>query len=244
MIRLLSDSPLGISVLLSLTAALGCAASGAVGPATSADGVTRRDTRIVSEKCDIDSAGADKYDANGDGRPDLVIVSSGGREVCRAADLNFDGRWDSFSFFDASGKLRRQERDYDRDGQIEELTIYSAGVPTEQHRSTTLAGKLDTWHFFQNGKLTRTERDSDGDGVIDQWWEYKSETCPLIHSDVNGDGRPDPGATVDYCEVTGYVPPDRSGPRQTPSHTFEPPGSLPTELENKEQGETPEGGKK
>jgi hypothetical protein len=38
---------------------------------------------------------------------------------------------------------------------------------------------------------------------VDQWWEYpdgRSEDCPLIHSDVDGDGHPDPGATVDVCQ--------------------------------------------
>jgi hypothetical protein len=72
----------------------------------------------------------------------------------------------------------------------------------EQRRSTSQAGKLDTWHFFEAGRLARTERDDNGDDYVDQWWEYpeqRSRDCPLIHSDVDGDGRPDPGATVDVC---------------------------------------------
>ncbi len=227
-----------------LTFQSGCSASAQTAAAAGADGVTRRDTRVVHEDCDL--SGGEKLDANGDGKPDVTIVKSGGRETCRAVDLNFDGVVDSWTYFDGSGQVRRRERDYDRDGRIEEISIYQGGTLLEQHRAASLAGKLDTWHFYKGGALARTERDSDGDGVVDQWWEFKDEKCPLIHSDVNGDGRPDPGATVDYCKVTGYVPPDRAGSKRPTSPTFERPGSLPTEVENKESGsETPpEEGKK
>jgi hypothetical protein len=77
--------------------------------------------------------------------------------------------------------------------------------------------------------------------VVDQWWEYPTPGCPLIHSDVNGDGRPDPGSTIDYCKETGYVPPERTGARHPTSPSFERPGTLPTELENREQGEGEQG---
>lgn len=209
----------------------GCSGSTQMASATSADGVTRRDTEVVHEECDL--ASGEKLDANGDGKPDVTQVRSGGREVCRAVDLNFDGAIDSWTYFDGSGQVRRRERDYDRDGRVEEISLYQGGVLVEQHRAASLAGKLDTWQFYKGGKLVRTERDSDGDGVVDQWWEFKDDKCPLIHSDVNGDGRPDPGATVDYCKVTGYVPPERSGAKRPTSPTFERPGSLPTEVENK-----------
>jgi hypothetical protein len=206
---------------------------GASAGAKSPEAGGKRDTRILHEECAIDGPGAEKIDANGDGKPDVTLVREGGREVCRAVDLNFDGKIDSWTYFDANGQVRRRERDYDRDGRIEEISIYQGGVLIEQHRATNLTHRLDTWHYYKDGQLTRTERDSDGDGVVDQWWEYQSQKCPLIHSDVDGDGRPDPGATVDYCKVTGYVPPERPGDRRPTSPTFERPGTLPTELENK-----------
>jgi hypothetical protein len=214
----------------------GCNGSGPGAKSADAE-LTRRDTTIVHEACDIKSSNADKLDPNGDGQPDVYIVRSGSRELCRAVDLNFDGIIDVYSYRDDSGRLRRRETDYDRDGRIDEISIFQAGVMTEQHRATTLANRLDTWQFFQGGKLARTERDADGDAVVDQWWEYPTPGCPLIHSDVDGDGRPDPGATIDYCKETGYVPPERHGPREHTSPTFERPGALPTEVENKEMGE-------
>src|SRR5690606_21742218 len=81
-----------------------------------------------------------------------------------------------------------------------------------------------------------TERDSDGDTVVDQWWEYPKPECPMIHSDVDGDGRPDPGATVDFCKETGYVPPARSAPEKARGPDFTKPEDLPTEVDTKPLG--------
>lgn len=220
----------------------GCGGSSA---RSGADAITRRATEIQHEDCAVKSGGAEKIDANSDGKPEVTIVKDGGREVCRAVDLNFDGSVDAWVYRDPSGQVRRRETDYDRDGRVDEITIYRGGVIVEKHRATTLANRLDTWQFYQNGTLARTERDSDGDEVVDQWWEWPKSGCPMIHSDVDSDGRPDPGATVDYCKETGYVPPERQGQRAPTGPSFEPPSALPTEVETKEMGtEKPEGEKK
>jgi len=230
----------GLAMLAALVFQSGCSGSVQGGAASPGSGRNQKDTRIVHEDCDIDSG--EKLDANGDGKPDVWLVKSGGRVECRAVDLNFDGKIDAWTYFDSAGQVRRRERDYDRDGLVEEIAIYKGGVLVEEDRSTALADRLDTWQYYEGGKLKRAERDSDADGVIDQWWEFKDDKCPLIHSDVDGDGRPDPGATIDYCKQTGYVPPTRSGPAAV-KHTFERPGTLPEEMENKEapngEGEKP-----
>lgn len=189
-----------------------------------------RDTRIAHEECAIDSASAERLDANGDGKPDVVTVAGS----CRAVDLNFDGTMDSWVYFGPDGKVRRRENDYDRDGRIDEISTFNAGVLVEKLRATMLANRVDTWEFYTGGKLARSERDSDGDNVVDQWWEYPTAGCPVIHADVNNDGRPDVGASVDYCKETGYVPPERQDFRKTESPNFQQAGALPTELDSKE----------
>jgi hypothetical protein len=209
---------------------LGCNRASA--GANSAIAAMTRDTQMTHENCDVSSGTVERIDANGDGKADISIVREGGRELCRAVDLNFDGVIDSYSYFDERGQLRRREHDYDKDSQIDEITSYKAGQIAEKHQSTALAKQLDTWDFYQAGILVRSERDSNGDGVIDQWWEYPKAGCPLIHSDMNNDGRPDPGATVDYCKETGYVPPERAD-RAAVSPSFDTKSSLPTETENK-----------
>ena len=224
-------------LLLGFGFQFGCNAAATTKVNSAGNTVTVRDTRIQHEPCDVTSAEVRKIDANGDGKPDISIVLAGARELCRAVDLNFDGVIDVYSYFDGAGQLRRRENDYDKDGQIDEITSFKAGQIAEKDQSTAAAQHLDTWDFYQAGVLVRTERDSDGDGVVDQWWEYPKPGCPLIHADVNNDGRPDPGATIDYCKETGYVPPDRSD-KAPASPTFETKSSLPTETDNK-AAETP-----
>lgn len=193
-----------------------------------------RDTRVVHEECDLSAANAERLDADGDGKAEVTIVKSkSGRPACQAADLNGDGRVDVWSYYDEAGGLRRREYDFDRDGTIEQITTYAAGVPVSSERATLLANRLDTWDFYKNGVLARTERDSDADALVDQWWEYPKPGCPLIHTDANQDGKPDPGTTVDYCKETGYVPPERQYYRQATGPDFKQQTGLPTEVENK-----------
>jgi len=224
---------------------MGLIACGASSVGRKADGrrtVAARDTRIQHEDCPVNDGDAVAEDVNGDGRPDRTTVKDGAKAGCRGLDFNFDGAMDAWVYLDATGNIRRRESDYDRDGRVDEVSLYRAGVLTEKHRATTLAGKLDTWHYYSSGKVSRTERDSNGDDYVDQWWEYPAERtgdCPLIHSDVDGDGRPDPGATVDVCRDQ-YVPASRDGATASDVPGAEPSvNDVPTEVESGAEGQPP-----
>ena len=52
-----------------------------------------------------------------------------------------------------SGAIRARESDFDRDGRIDEIAYYTAGVVVRKDRETNLDGKLDTWDFYEGGKL-------------------------------------------------------------------------------------------
>jgi hypothetical protein len=225
----------GAAVAVAAGIGTGCAGSGAGPKAATGTGPVARDTRIQHEDCALDDSGAVAEDINGDGRPDRTSLSDGGRVSCRGLDFNFDGLIDAWVYLDESGQVRRRESDYDRDGRVDEVALYQAGILTERQRATTLAGKLDTWQHYRNGKVASAERDSNGDDYVDQWWEYPEQRppeCPLIHSDVNGDGRPDPGATVDVCKDR-YVPASRDGskPGADPAEGDPALEEVPTELE-------------
>jgi hypothetical protein len=210
--------------------------------ATNRRWVTAKDTRILHEDCPLDGSGAESQDVNGDGRADRTVVRSGGVERCRGLDLNFDGTIDAWVYLEPDGKVRRRESDYDRDGRIDEVALYSRGALVERQRATSLMGKLDTWQFYEGDKVVRAERDSNGDDVIDQWWEYpsgRSADCPLIHSDVDGDGRPDPGATVDVCGER-HDPGTRDGSNRAPAPGIEGASDIPTEVETPGGNESPE----
>jgi hypothetical protein len=224
---------LGVQVVVSALAGLLACSSGLPQEgASNRRWVTAKDTRIVHEDCPIEGADAEGQDVNGDGQPDRTVVRSGGIERCRGVDLNFDGTIDAWIYLEPDGKVRRRESDYDRDGRVDEIALYQRGALVERQRATSLLGKLDTWQFYEGEKVVRAERDSNGDDVIDQWWEYpagRSADCPVIHSDVDGDGRPDPGATVDVC-AEQHDPGSRDDGARPAAPGLEGVGDIPSEL--------------
>src|SRR5262249_52975510 len=105
----------------------GCGGSSAPSAAKTPEG-DALPIAVDHEACDTSSSSAEKIDSNGDGKPDIIRVTSGGKEVCRSVDLNHDGVPDSYIYFDANGAVRRRESDFDRDGKIDEIARYQGGV--------------------------------------------------------------------------------------------------------------------
>ena len=186
---------------------------------------------IEHEACDIDGGSSKKTDVNGDGRPDLWRVMAGNREVCRAIDPNFDGVKDAFIYYDESGKERRRESDFDRDGRPDEVQVLVNGVVVSKERETNFDSKLDTWETYVGGRLAKAERDSDADGIVDEWWEFNrpdNPDCAVVVKDHNADGKPDPDSAVDTCGESYKAPPGPTAtiPTAAPSGTA--PGSFGT----------------
>ncbi|MFO0556059.1 MAG: hypothetical protein U0271_47210 [Polyangiaceae bacterium] len=151
----------------------------------------------------------DQVDVNGDKNPDIETVTSGGRKVCRAIDLNFDGVKDAFIYYDENGNERRRESDYDRDGRPDVVVTFVNGQKKSAELETNFDGKIDTWETYENGRLAKAERDSDGDGLIDEWWSFDrpdQPDCATVYTDRNADGQPDPDTGVDMCGE-GYKAP-------------------------------------
>ncbi len=197
----LPGGPLGLTLVLAV-GLCGCGGGGG-GASSGPDYRTAVDTRIEHQPCAADAKDYKGLDANRDGRADVRTAPDGSGGRCRVFDLNLDGQPDSWTYYNAKGQLVRREADFDRDGRIDEIALYVSGHLSEKRRATTLGGALDTWQVYKGGQLAVTRRDADLDGYLDQWWEYPDPAhpeCPLIHSDVDGDGRPDPGATVAICE--------------------------------------------
>jgi hypothetical protein len=185
-------------------------------------GPEKRDTTIVHEPCDGNSSDAQKVDVNGDGKPDIIHVMKGGKEVCRIVDLNMDGAVDAFIYYDDQGRERRRESDFDRDGRADEIAIFENGQLKLKLRETNFDNKIDTWDYYENGRLVKRERDSDGDGIVDQWWTFNNPSnpkCAVVASDRNADGKPDPESVVDLCGES-YGAPKPAGTPGAP-----PPGS-------------------
>jgi len=191
-----SVAALGSLAALAAACGGGDAAAGKGGAAApnGAEGV--RPNVITHEPCE--GARVEALDANNDGKPEVRrVLGEGGRELCRSADLNRDGKPDLFQYYDAQGQIRRREADYNDDGVMNLIEYYEGGKLARRELDTLSQGKIDTWDTFDTatGKITKRERDATGDGRIDQWWVYEGDKI-TIAMDRNGDGLPDPDATV------------------------------------------------
>lgn len=80
------------------------------------------------DPCDTSGPGSRPIDVNGDGKPDVVEVSSRGVLVCKASDLNFDGGFDVYTYFDAGGAPVRVERDLDFDQKPDQILFKNSGA--------------------------------------------------------------------------------------------------------------------
>jgi hypothetical protein len=200
---------------------------GGTAPAAAPD-ATVRETEVDHAACDVDSASAEAIDVNADGTADLTIVRVGGKETCRASDLNFDGKIDAWAYTDAAGRPSRRESDFDWDGKIDEIAIYKNGQLVEMRRSMQVPGRIDTWHYYEGGVRARSERDSNGDAVVDQWWTHNPARpeCPVVRTDTTGAGVPTEGATVNLCgDQTELEQLTQTAAKQ---HTFQQTGVTPS----------------
>jgi len=189
------------SAALALTGVLsvGCARTAPAPPAVAP--VDARPMWILHEACELVGPMVEAEDVNGDGRPELTTVRRGGRLHCSAADLDFDGGIEMYSYFDAQQKLRRRELDFDGDGRCDELELFRNGVLVQKLRAHSATGRVHTWESYEGGRLRRAERDADHNQRIDQWWDYPSPDCPVVRSDVDGDGKADPDSKLDLCAL-------------------------------------------
>jgi hypothetical protein len=188
-----------IVVVMGLACGGGSPANAPAG--TASNGV--RDTTLAHEPCAGDGP---REDANGDGKADIQRITKNGREVCRIADLDFDGKPELFSYFNESGQLQRRETDLDGNGIPNMVDHFTNGTLTVRELDTASMGKVDTWEIFDaaTGKRIRRERDQNGDGRIDQWWTWQGEQI-TISADKNEDGQPDPESALVWT-TQGLVP--------------------------------------
>ncbi len=188
-------------------AVAGCSESAVAttGPTAPRAADSVRSTAIIHESCEPSGRRVVKTDVNGDGKTDITKVFEGSQELCRFSDLNRDGKPDLYQYFDSAGQLRRREADFDDNGVMNLIEIFEGGKLVRRELDTTNQGRIDTWDTFDpaTGKIVKRERDATSDGRIDQWWTFEGDRV-TIAMDRNGDGEPDPEATV----TVGGAPPD------------------------------------
>jgi hypothetical protein len=139
-------------------------------------------------------------DTNGDGRPDVWVytVEAPGadgqrreRLVRKELDINWDGRVDITTYYDARGEREREAMDLDFDGKVDAVYFYEKDVNVRRERDLDGDGRPDVWVYYEKGRLTRKERDSNGDGRVDYWEYWENGRVDRIGEDLDGDGKVD-----------------------------------------------------
>jgi len=83
-------------------------------------------------------------------------------------DRNGDGVIDYRVYYDAKGKVSREELDFNFDGKMDTFYYYKDGILQREELDTHFNGKIDLIVYILDGKyIQRYERDLDGDGKPD-----------------------------------------------------------------------------
>jgi len=109
------------------------------------------------------------------------------------ADLNKDGRIDTYTYMDGT-RVLRSEIDADQDGRIEKWEFHGPdGRVARVAVSREKNGKADAWIYpGADGKIARAEMSSEQDETkIDRWEWYEAEQVVRAEEDASGDGRVD-----------------------------------------------------
>jgi hypothetical protein len=170
---------------------------GANAGAAQAPGLSAEVTETITEEGLIRR----EIDLNGDGMPDIVNLIRPLEDervaVAKNTDLNFDGKFDVFTEFDAFGQISRERIDTDFDGDIDTIDLYKDGARVKSDRDIDFDGDFDVFAFYvveTDGRvrLDRKESDTDGNAKIDLWERFDVEG-KLIRAgrDLDNDGKID-----------------------------------------------------
>jgi hypothetical protein len=210
--------------------ALGCSGEEKTSGVAQAKLPAASDVSVKHEDCPESGNRVEVLDSNNDGKPDIkrVYDKTAGRELCHIADINHDGKPELFEYFDPSGQIRRREFVYDDTGVVASVELYEGGKLVRRELDTSGLHRIDTVDIYDpsTGKRVKRERDSNGDGRMDQWWAFGAERTEIT-MDKNGDGQPDPEATIILGPKGEPILPDAGAPQSTSGGEGGPPPPPP-----------------
>ena len=247
----------GIAITIIMLSVIGCASASRSETAggKSPSPVLRDEPKMITIsakggalKLDPTEYTVREFDRNGDKKPDIVNVykKNAGAEndgeqrlFIKIMDLNLDGKYDVYRFYDENGAVAKEELDLDFDGKIETTDIYRGGVVIQKEIDSQFDEKTDIWKFYdEKGVIVRLEEDQDGDGKVDYWEIYTNGALERIEKDTDRDGRPDVFKRAGDQKFTTIIRNDGQfgsdlGP-QTPGASQQPqvPGAQPSASES------------
>jgi hypothetical protein len=111
--------------------------------------------------------------------------------ACKQVDLNYDGRVDIVYHYDQGGVTNFEEFDLDFDGRFDLWTYYQGGKKVREEMDTNYDRRPDFTKYFENDRMVRIERDTNNDGRVDEWQYFENGKLDRIGYDSSGSGRAD-----------------------------------------------------
>jgi len=124
-----------------------------------------------------------------------TVAGAGGEKTqvlaCKQVDLNYDTKVDIVYHHDQSGTISFEEFDLDFDGRFDLWSYYQQGKKVREEMDTNYDRRSDFVKYFESDKLVRVERDTNNDGRVDEWQYYENGKLDRIGYDSTGSGRAD-----------------------------------------------------
>jgi hypothetical protein len=128
------------------------------------------------------------YDNNGDAVPDNFMVYQNSRCIEQSFDRNFDGKPDSWDYYDADGKRKEVLSDDNFDGRIDGAWRYTNGVAVEAKLDTDFNGTTDVTYSFQNDLLKEAVWKPNGSMIVSLRQFFRHGMLAEEWRDINMDG--------------------------------------------------------
>lgn len=133
-------------------------------------------------------------DLNKDGKIDTYTYMDGTRVLRSEIDADQDGKIEKWEFHGADGKIERVAVSREKNGKADSW-LYpgpDGKIARAELSSEQDPTKIDGWEWFENGVRVRSEEDASGDGKVDKWTVFgPGESVRSVALDENYDGTPD-----------------------------------------------------
>lgn len=132
-----------------------------------------------------------KYDANGDGTIDTWSHMDGARVVRIELDRDQNNIIERWEYYGPDQTIEKIGASRAGDNTPDSWAFYDgSGTMTRLELSTRREGKVDRVEYYEAGVRVRAEEDSNADGRIDKWEEYEGPRLASVAFDTEQRGTP------------------------------------------------------
>ncbi len=195
-----------------------------VGPLASEGGIKVDRTRCDERGKQVQGADTNN-DQKRDVTKLYEVRDQGGQKTqvlaCKQVDVNYDDKVDIVYHYDPSGAVSFEEFDLDFDGRFDLWSYYQSGTKVREEKDMNYDRRPDYVEHYEGGKIVRVERDTNNDGRVDQWEYYEGGKLDRIGYDTTGSGRADkwdrsPEEPAGGASESGGAPPPPAAPPGSP----------------------------